>query len=115
MDIAADDTSQRRRASIDAFDGIDLTAHLTRQAPVPDRTVFWEYKAQTGARRRQVETGDRSERRSGKGDHPGTMLFDIMADPSEKNNLAPTQPVIVQKLTEQAAAWKARGYKVARL
>jgi hypothetical protein len=39
------------------------------------------------------------------------MLFDVIADPSEKNNLAAAQPVIVQKLTEQAAAWKARGYK----
>ena len=36
----------------------------------------------------------------GKETIPGTMLFDIEADPSEKNNLAAAQPVIVQKLTE---------------
>ena len=46
MDIVPTVLRNAGAASIDAFDGIDLTAHLTSKPP-SDRTVFWEYKAQT--------------------------------------------------------------------
>jgi hypothetical protein len=38
------------------------------------------------------------------------MLFDVVKDPSEKNDVASSQPAIVQRLTEELAAWQARGH-----
>ena len=93
------------------FDGIDLMDHLMTKKSLPERTVFWEYKAQTCARREQWKLVVDPNEGLGKPTIPGVMLFDIVADPSEKNNVAASQPAIVQRLTEELKAWKARGYK----
>lgn len=111
MDILPTVLRNAGASSIDAFDGVDLTAHLSSKAALADRTVFWEYKAQTCARQGNWKLLIDPNEGLGKETIKGTMLFDIAADPSEKNNVASAQRVIVQKLTEQAAAWKARGYK----
>jgi arylsulfatase A-like enzyme len=111
MDILPTILRNAGSASIDAYDGVDLTAHLTSKSPLADRTVFWEYKAQTCARQGKWKLLIDPNEGLGKETLKGTMLFDIGADPSEKNNVAAAQPVIVQKLTEEANAWKARGYK----
>lgn len=93
------------------FDGTDLMEHLTKRTPVPERTVFWEYRTQMCARREQWKLVVDPMEGLGKPTIPGTMLFDVVADPSEKNNVASSQPAIVQRLTEELKAWKARGYK----
>lgn len=111
MDILPTVLRSAGSKSIDAYDGTDLTAHLTAKAPLADRTVFWEYKAQTCARQGRWKLLIDPNEGLGKETLKGTMLFDISADPSEKNDVAASQPVIVQKLTEEANAWKARGYK----
>jgi arylsulfatase A-like enzyme len=93
------------------FDGVDLTEHLTSRKALPERTVFWEYQRQMCARREQWKLVVDATEGLGKPRIPGTMLFDVVADPSEKNNVAASQPAIVQRLTEELKAWKARGYK----
>jgi len=97
----------------EGLDGIDLTSHLRTRSTLPDRAVFWEYKAQTCARQSQWKLLVDPIEGLGMPTVQGTMLFNVAEDPSEKNNLAGEQPAIVQKLTEQASAWKGRGYKKA--
>jgi arylsulfatase A-like enzyme len=94
--------------AVEEFDGVDL---MPQFKPPADRTVFWEYKAQTAARSGKWKLVVDPNEGLGKATLPGTMLFDLEADPSEKRNLADEQPVIAQKLKEQLAAWRARGHK----
>ena len=108
MDIAPTLLRNAGAASLDGFDGIDLTSQFT---PPSDRTVFWEYKAQTAARRGKWKLVVDPNEGLGKETLPGTMLFDLEADPSEKRDMAAEQPVMVQTLKEQLAAWRARGHK----
>jgi arylsulfatase A-like enzyme len=95
-------------ASVEGFDGVDLTPQFK---PPADRTVFWEYKAQTAARSGKWKLVVDPNEGLGKETLPGTMLFDLEADPSEKRNVADEQRVITQTLKEQLAAWRARGHR----
>lgn len=93
------------------FDGTDLMDHLMNRKPVAERTVFWEYKTQMCARREQWKLLIDPMEGLGKPTITGTMLFDLKTDPAEKNDVAASHSEIVQRLTEELKAWKARGYK----
>jgi arylsulfatase A-like enzyme len=97
--------------SAEGFDGVDLTEHITTGKPVGLRTSFWAYKDQLAARREQWKLVIRPNEGLGLPTLPGgPMLFDVVNDPSEKNDVAPSQPAIVQRLTEEIAAWQRRGH-----
>jgi hypothetical protein len=78
---------------VEGLDGIDLTPQF--MAPGV-RTIFWVYKAHTAARNGKWKLVVDPNEGLGKETLPGTMLFDLEADPSEKRNLAAEQPVITQ-------------------
>jgi arylsulfatase A-like enzyme len=97
--------------NVEAFDGLDLTEHITSGRPVATRTSFWAYKDQLAARREQWKLLIKPNEGLGLPTLPGgPMLFDVVNDPSEKNDVASSQPAIVQRLTEELAAWQARGH-----
>jgi arylsulfatase A-like enzyme len=97
--------------SAEAFDGVDLTEHITSGKPLATRTSFWAYKDQLAARREQWKLLIKPNEGLGLPTLPGgPMLFDVVKDPSEKNDVASSQPAIVQRLTEEIAAWQARGH-----
>lgn len=96
----------------EGFDGIDLKQHLASLGPLPERTVFWEYKEQVAARQGKWKLLLNPNDGLGMpAVPPATMLFDMASDPFEKQNIAQGQTAIVQKLTEEAKAWQARGHK----
>ncbi|MBL9186699.1 MAG: sulfatase [Opitutaceae bacterium] len=82
-----------------AFDGIDLSAHLLRGAPLPERPIFWRIR---GAR--AVRSGDWKlvAPRAAAGE-----LYHLTDDPGESRNLAATEPERVATLTAALAAWEA--------
>ncbi len=79
------------------LDGLDLTNVLTRDAQLPERTVFWEYKNQRAARRgpwKLLIQGNTEQ------------LFNLDDDLGEQNDLAPRHPDIVASLGAELAAWE---------
>ena len=101
-------------AKIESFDGTDLGGHLTAKKPLEERTLFWEYKEQACARRGNWKLLLNPNEGLGFPTLPGSMLFDLSADPSEKNNLAASNPQMVQTLSEELKAWQNRGHKTRR-
>lgn len=86
------------------YDGIDALAVLTGGEPVPERPLFWRYRRGTKDHR-AVRDGElkylfRQEK--------GTVreeLFDVAADPAEKENLAARRPLDVERLRQRLSAW----------
>ena len=85
------------------FDGIDLSGLLFDNAPIAKRTLFWRFNnAYTGTDARSV--------REGKWKYvlekDVSYLFDLAADPAEKNNLATAHPKRVQSMDQAFLAWE---------
>lgn len=88
------------------LDGMDLFSHLRERRPDMPRRLFWR------ARRgditwRAVRDGDLkyvTRTRAFRTEWEG--LFDLSADPGERDNLAPHKPGEVRRLSEAVAAWE---------
>ena len=84
-------------------DGIDLLPAWTGEAAVPERTVCWEWRsegvhqlaAMRGALKLVVTEQGKPE------------LFDVVADPAERRNLAALRPEDVRRLREALKSWLA--------
>jgi len=82
-----------------AIEGIDITSTLKRNAPLPERPLFFQ-KAVMQGKWKLLN---------------GTRLFDMENDPTERNDLAEQHPKIVEALqnpscssglpTEQPEGW----------
>jgi len=83
------------------LDGLNLLPLWTGEAKEPDRTLFWEWRSegthQTAAMRGRmklvVTRGAPAE------------LYDVVADPAERRNLAAEQPDLAASLAKELAAW----------
>jgi arylsulfatase A-like enzyme len=84
------------------LDGIDLVPVLTGARPAPKRTLFW-----------RIDRGELGQWAARKGKwkyirHPeGELLFDLVADISEQNDLSGRYPATVAELREEVARWEA--------
>jgi arylsulfatase A-like enzyme len=81
-------------------DGMDLMPVLTSKRKTFKRTVYWR----TFQREKQkaVRDGDWKYLQDGKGEY----LFDLVADPGEKNDLKAEKPAVFRRLKRKLAKWE---------
>lgn len=85
------------------IDGIDLLGLWTKGRPLPDRTVFWEWRSEgsnqlaalRGDEKLVITNGGRPE------------LYDVRLDPAERRNLSALRPERVKALNDELKAWLA--------
>jgi len=83
------------------LDGIDLRAYWADGTPLPDRTVFWEWRtegynqlaAMRGDEKLVITNGGRPE------------LFDVTSDPAERRNLSGLRPERIKSLNAELKSW----------
>ncbi len=81
-------------------DGTDLLPVLRGEAPVRERQLFWRR-----ADRRQLAVRSGQWKLLVDGNH--LLLFDLGADPGERNDLAASRPDLVTQLKRRLDAWEA--------
>ena len=90
-----------------AFDGVDVLKLVEAGGPVRPRTLFW--RARRGQwTRKAVRDGDVKYIAL---DNAGTVqeyLFDLNADPQEKNNLLAGQSETAQRLKRLLKEWEGK-------
>ena len=84
-----------------AFDGKDLLPFLTGKEKVSDRTLYWRTFQRT--KQNAIREGNWKYLKDEKGEY----LFDLSADPGEKNNLKDQQPAKFEALKEKFEKWEA--------
>jgi len=86
------------------FDGVDILRCITEGRP-PQRDLFWRQRR--GERTwRGVREGGLKYVSETVGDKVEAYLFDLDADPAEKNNLLASRPADVARLKEKLVAWE---------
>lgn len=79
------------------LDGVNLVPHLTGETrEAPHETLHWRWMAQSA-----IREGDWKLLRGGEREY----LYDLSADPAEKQNLAAEHPDIATRLREKLTAW----------
>lgn len=88
------------------FDGVDVSAVLTSQAPSPHGDIFWEQGRQTAIRRgkwKLVLNGQLVEEEAAS---DSIFLSDLEADMGERTNLVSVYPEVVTELKTVAEEWR---------
>ena len=93
------------------LDGMDLMPHLRDSSGPAERTVFWRstrWGLQHAARQGNWKylRIDKLQARSTRPE-TGELLFDLGRDPQERENLAGSQPEILEKLRRLYTEWEA--------
>jgi N-acetylgalactosamine-6-sulfatase len=87
------------------FEGIDVLEHLEEGRPPQPRTLFWRHRR--GERTwRAVRDGPLKYLSRQDGDRFNEYLFDLEADPGEKNDLLASRPDDVKRLKQRLADWE---------
>jgi arylsulfatase A-like enzyme len=93
------------------LDGVNLLPHLRGEAPMAERTVFW--RSTRWGVQHAVRQGnwkylriDAAQARARRQD-TGEFLFDLEADPQEKQNLAASRRDLLDRLRNLYAGWEA--------
>jgi N-acetylgalactosamine-6-sulfatase len=107
-------------ARIKGFDGVDLLPLVTgRQEALAERALFWR-RRNVDARARTVDLQGKSvrvgpwkllidSRKAGKGKPEGkVMLFNLAEDIGEANDLAASNPAMVQSLKQKLSEWESK-------
>jgi arylsulfatase A-like enzyme len=87
------------------LDGIDLLPILAGRAPAPERTLFWRFGGPTNRNQRAVRQGD-WKLLIDAGSFQPLFLFNLRADPGERNDLSFHHPEIVARLRPLIDAWE---------
>jgi arylsulfatase A-like enzyme len=87
-------------ASTNGLDGIDLMPHFRGNAGITERTIFW--RSTRWGVQHAVRQGNLKYLSMGEKEH----LFDLAADPSEKNDLAASRPADLQRLRSLYIEWE---------
>jgi arylsulfatase A-like enzyme len=82
------------------LDGLDLMPILREKQPPIDRTFYWR------CTQRNQQKAMREGRWKYLQDKAGEYLFDVEADPGEKNNLKQSNPGIFKRLQLKYADWE---------
>jgi arylsulfatase A-like enzyme len=82
------------------LDGINLLPLLTGKQKESDRTFYW--RTSQRAKQKALREGKWKYLQ----DESGEFLFDIVADPAEKNDLKTGNPAIFQRLKTKFEAWE---------
>jgi arylsulfatase A-like enzyme len=79
------------------LDGADLSPLLVSPSPAawPDRLIFSHQNGRVSARSQQYRLDDRG------------ALFDMVADPGQRTNIAAAQPAVAKQMAAAVAAWRA--------
>jgi arylsulfatase A-like enzyme len=80
------------------LDGIDPTAILAGRAPAPERVLGWEYGGQAA-----VRSGRHKLMRPGR--NQPFQLFDLVADPGERRDLAARETATAARLSRAYQDW----------
>jgi arylsulfatase A-like enzyme len=83
-------------------DGIDVLPMLAGRTPIVDREIFWRI-----VRPERRQKAVRSGRWKMLVDGEQYLLFDLEADPGERQDLAAQHPEIIVRLKPRLAAWEA--------
>jgi len=87
------------------FDGMDILKSVEAGRPVQARTLFW--RARRGEwTRKAVRDGDLKYIALHNGNKVQEYLFDLSADPQERNTLLADQPETVRRLRELLRKWE---------
>lgn len=87
------------------FDGIDILGHVRSGDPDAVRDLFWRNRR--GERTwRAVRSGDLKYLSLTDGEAFSEWMFDLAADPAEKNDLLASQPADAQRLKALLAEWE---------
>ena len=82
------------------LDGISLAAHLRKQTPLADRTLFWRQGDSRAVREKQwklVRIHDGPD-----------QLYNLAKDPAERRDLFETEPAVRDRLLAAWQAWEDR-------
>jgi arylsulfatase A-like enzyme len=88
------------------LDGYDATAVLRGEGASPRKEMFWEFRGQKAARVGNYKWIDSAKAKG---------LFDLAADPGEKNDLSAAQPQIAADIESRWTAWRKATRPVSRL
>ncbi|MBW2647337.1 MAG: sulfatase-like hydrolase/transferase [Deltaproteobacteria bacterium] len=88
------------------FDGIDILAAVAANVPLKQRTLFWRARRAPWTRK-AVRHGSLKYIRLQNDVKTQEYLFDLAADPAEKNNLLTQRPDQVRRLKYLLKAWEA--------
>lgn len=95
------------------WDGVDLTALLTRRQPPPERSL---YAVAPNWQARSLHFGEWKVIEQGQGRDPRFLLFNLARDPAETENLAAREPArlaeMLRKMDVAAAADRPHGASV---
>ena len=80
-----------------ALDGYDMLPVLEGKSPSPRKEMFWEFRGQKAARVGHMKWIDSAKAKG---------LFDLAADPREKNDLASAKPALVEQFASRWARWR---------
>jgi len=81
------------------LDGFDMTAVLTGQRRSPRKEMFWQRRADRGARVGNWKWVESSR---------GGGLFDLAADLGERHDRSKDRPDVLERVKARFAAWKKR-------
>ena len=88
------------------LDGVSIVALLKGGETAP-RTLFWAMGADKAVREGKWKMVARADRvRAKEGVKWQVMLFDLEADPGEKNDVAASHPDVVKRLSDKLIAWE---------
>lgn len=101
------------------LDGIDLSALLLDQQPLPARPLFWASLSNRGARSEAMREGEwklvvnHPQARPGTFDNERIELYHLARDPSEQMNVADRHPDRAAHMLKQLKDWYASTQKTA--
>jgi N-acetylgalactosamine-6-sulfatase len=90
-----------------SFDGIDVLKLLETGQPVQSRTLFWRARRGTWTRK-AVRAGDLKFISLDNAGKVQEYLFDLAADPQERNNLVAAQAGTAARLRQLLQEWEKR-------
>lgn len=94
-----------------ALDGVDISNVFLKQKSLPKRPLYWAYLGNGGHRQEAMRDGKWKLVVNHRKAPPGTFenetfeLYDLTKDPSEKNNIASSNPKVARRMLFQLKDW----------